>query len=351
MAKSFPSQLGFRMPAEWEPHASTWLVWPESNSTWSGALLKKAETVYIRIIQALLGSEKVNVLVKDEKKARAIVQKLNLKKSVHANLVFHEAQTADVWIRDYGPLFVKSQNGSAAFTKWDFNAWGEKYDDLVQDDGVIDRLGALHGYRRFDTGMVMEGGSIDVNGKGACLTTEQCLLNPNRNPKLSRHDIEEYLERYLGVKKVVWLKGGIKGDDTDGHVDEISRFVSPTTVLTVIEKDPRDENFHVLKENLEILKAATDQNGKRLSVIELPMPGKIRPVRKKSAHDRFPASYANFYIANKTVLVPVFGDKNDKLALKIIKGVFPKRKILPINCTAIAQGRGSIHCITQQEPR
>ena len=355
------------MPAEWEPHRATWLTWPKNKITWPGKLLKEVESIYLQMISALLPNEKVNLLVKDKETAEMVLRGLVVGAHGRApvrtsNLIFHRVNAVDTWIRDYGPIFVSRQGSvdsrqrKIAFTKWIFNAWGGKYADLARDNGVVDKIsyfrrGDAHiPLTRFDISIILEGGSIDMNGQGVCLTTEQCLLNPNRNPKLSRKAIEKYLKDYLGAVKVIWLKEGIEGDDTDGHVDDIARFVGPRTILTAIENDSSDKNHLILKENLEILRSETDQSGKKFVVIHLPMPGRVGVGRGDTDADRLPASYANFYIANNTVLVPVYSHKNDKLALKIIQSVFPGRKIIGIECSALVYGLGSIHCVTQQEP-
>ncbi|MBI3252588.1 MAG: agmatine deiminase family protein [Candidatus Omnitrophica bacterium] len=346
------------MPAEWEPHAATWLAWPANKTTWPGPLLKEVERTYLQMIRALLPGEKVNLLVPVGATRRVAptydMQRRLPKNTNFNNLILHPVKTVDTWIRDYGPIFVGGQRGrrppTPMFTKWIFNAWGGKYKDLARDNGVVDRIKALKNYQRTDPRMVLEGGSIDVNGKGTCLTTEQCLLNPNRNPQLSRKDIEGYLKKYLGVQKTIWLKEGIEGDDTDGHVDDIARFVGPRTVLTAVENDKQDKNHAILKENLEILKRETDQDGKSFKIIELPMPGRVGMGRSGDSSERLPASYANFYIANGTVLVPIYGHKNDKAALKIIQKTFPGRRVIGIKCTALVYGLGSVHCITQQQP-
>ncbi|MBI4432510.1 MAG: agmatine deiminase family protein, partial [Candidatus Omnitrophica bacterium] len=369
-----------RMPAEWEPHAATWLTWPTNKTTWPGSLLRKVERTYLEMIRALLPGERVNLLVNDKKAASKI--RACLPRAARAqNLIFHKVKTVDTWIRDYGPIFVCGvrplwitrsypQGSDPVLTKWIFNAWGGKYTDLARDNGVVDRIKALKSYERVDPGIVLEGGSIDMNGLGTCLTTEQCLLNSNRNSHLSKKQIEGYLKKYLGVTKTIWLKEGIEGDDTDGHVDDIARFVGPRTILTVAENDKRDKNHAILRENLEILKKETDQDGKRLRVIELPMPGIAiarppqaveaisaprllrRSPRRPPRNDRvrLPASYANFYIANGVVLVPTYSHKNDRTALNIIQKVFPSRKVIGIECAALVHGLGSIHCVTQQEP-
>jgi len=341
------------MPAEWEEHESTWLVWPTNKTTWPGKLLKEVEEIYFQMMRSLLAGEKVNLLVPNEKVGRFVARRLESKKASVKNLFLHSTKTVDTWIRDYGPIFVKRTGAgdNKAFTKWVFNAWGGKYADLAKDHGVVNRIGALKLFKRFDIGMVLEGGSIDVNGRGVCLTTQQCLLNKNRNPKLSRAEIEQNIGRHLGAKKVIWLKEGIEGDDTDGHVDDVTRFVAPNTILTATESDETDKNYAILKENLIILKSQKNLSGKHFKIIELPMPGKVGLRRGESDSERLPASYANFYIANSCVLVPVYSHRNDKRALGILRDVFPGRKIVAIECTALMNGLGSIHCVTQQEPR
>lgn len=324
--------MKLRMPAEWSKHSATWLAWPANRRTWPGRKLAAVKSVFIQMMTALLPGERVNVLVCDKNEAVEVIRALALGGVETRNLALHKVNTADAWIRDYGPTFVevrgkRKEGRGKAVVKWKFNAWGGKYPELKRDDGVVGRIGALKKYRTLHPGIVLEGGSVDVNGRGLCLTTEECLLNKNRNPRLSRQNIEAALRRFLGVKRVVWLKKGIgHGDDTDGHVDDIARFVGPSTVLAL--KGDR--------ENIARLKAAG------LKVIELP----LTAVRGK----RLPASYANFYIGNAAVLVPVYGHPNDKKALRILKRFFPGRKIAGINCAALVHGLGSIHCVTQQEP-
>ncbi len=346
---NLPYKLGYRMPAEWEKHSATWLTWPKNKISWPGNKLAQVESIYIQMMDALLANERVNLLVKDKETATRVLKILAVKKSNTSHLIFHQVNAVDTWIRDYGPLFVK-RGRDKAFTKWIFNAWGGKYSDLARDTGIVDKLETLKPIQRFNAGIILEGGSIDMNGRGTCLTTEQCLLNPNRNKHLSRKQIEKYLNDYLGAKKVIWLKEGIEADDTDGHVDDITRFVAPRTIVTAVEPNRVDKNHAYLEENLHILKSATDQDGKKFQIIELPMPGVVGPGRSDTKHKRLPASYANFYIANQTVLVPVYSHKNDQKALAILKKVFPGRKIVGIECTPLVYGLGSIHCVTQQEP-
>ena len=338
------------MPAEWERHEATWLVWPANKITWPGRHLKIVESIYLDMMKALLPGEKVHLLVPDERCGRTVLKRLESKKAGTTNLVLHPAKTVDTWIRDYGPIFVKGRDGKLAFTKWIFNAWGGKYKDLARDNAVVDRIRYLKNYSRTDIPMVLEGGSIDVNGRGICLTTEQCLLNSNRNPKLSKKNIEDRIKKNLGIKKIIWLKEGIEGDDTDGHVDDITRFVAPGTILTAVEDDASDKNHEILKENLEILKQSRDLAGKKFKIEQLPMPGRVEVTEGHSASGRLPASYANFYIGNAVVLLPVYSHKNDKLSVSTLKKLFPKRKIVPIECTSLVFGLGSIHCVTQQQP-
>ncbi len=332
------------MPAEWETHEATWLTWPRNKITWPGTMLREVENIYLRMIEALAVGETVHLIVRDEKTAASVLKRLKLKAP---RLVFHEVAAVDTWIRDYGPIFVKDPHGRKAFTKWTFNAWGGKYKDLARDNGVVDQLEWLRRTPRFDVPMVLEGGSIDMNGRGTCLTTEQCLLNKNRNPKLSRKDIERRLSERFGLTKVIWLKEGIEGDDTDGHIDDITRFSGPNTVLTAVEPDASDANHAILDENLRILRRETDQSGRRLRILELPMPGRVSLGKSRG---RLPASYANFYIGNKVVLAPVYSHANDKKAVRILRKAFPGRRIVPIECTPLVYGLGSIHCVTQQEP-
>ncbi len=349
MSEEVPFELGYRMPAEWEEHKGTWISWPKNPLTFPEDILPSAEIAYAQMIKALCDNEIVHVLVDNgEYEKRAI--KILAESGVIADeerIQFHEIPTGDVWFRDYGPIFVTragADGGDVAFTNWGFNAWGNKYDDLLMDAKIPEQL-PLGNMRRFKAPMVLEGGSIDVNGLGTCLTTEQCLLNKNRNPGLGRDGIEKSLGEYLGATNVIWLKEGIAGDDTDGHVDDLARFVNPNTVLCAVDENESDENYGALISNLRILEDATDQDGKRLKIKKLPMPGKV------DYHgQRLPASYTNFYIANNAVLVPIFKDKNDGKALKIIEEHFPDRKVVGIDSSALVAGFGAIHCVTQQEP-
>jgi len=344
-----PSELGFRMPAEWHPHHSTWLTWPKDPETWPNRVTQ-VEDIYLEMIAALAPHEIVDLLV-DDKDAEHVAR-ARCSDAVASRIRFHHIQTVDSWIRDYGPNFLVGPNGEGAFNDWIFNAWGNKYEELKKDDSVPQRLESFLKMKRFSPGIVMEGGSIEVNGAGCVLTTEQCLLNPNRNPEFSRAEIEQYLKDYLGVTKVLWLGEGIAGDDTDGHIDDIARFVASDVIVCAVEEDPADANYEILQDNVKRLKSMTDANGKPFEVLTLPMPGIVGGSSTGTRDlERLPASYANFYIANNVVLAPVFGHANDERAVDTLQRVFSTRQIVPINCEPLVWGMGTIHCVTQQQPQ
>ena len=356
----------YRMPAEWEPHASTWMAWPHYRSDWPGKF-EPIPWVYAEIIRHLGRHERIDLIVNNaasEKHARKVLTKAN---ALSKNVIFHRWPTNRVWTRDSGCTFVastghvgtaaparsveRSSTANLAAIKWRFNAWA-KYPNYQHDEKIGNRIAeaagvqtipALHGKSR----VVLEGGSIDVNGKGTLLTTEECLLSKKqqRNPAMSREDYENLFSDYLGIKNVIWLHSGIAGDDTHGHVDDITRFVSLDTVVTAVESDPKDTNYEPLRENLRRLRAATDQDGKPLAIVELPMPA---PVAFEGR--RLPASYGNFYIANGVVLVPVFNDPNDRVALDILADLFPDREVVGIYSGDLIWGFGAMHCMTQQQP-
>nr|WP_317063587.1 agmatine deiminase family protein [Methanoculleus sp. Wushi-C6] len=338
-----PAGSGYRMPAEWEPHDAVWLSWPHDRETFAN--LAGVERAYIEIIAALRGSETVDLLVTNEAMRTRIEAMLEEEGVDTRGVRFHIADYVDVWFRDYGPTFVVNRKtGDLAMVDWTFNAWGEKYPELMRDTGIPLFMNREMGLSVFSPGIVLEGGSIEVNGCGTVIVTEACLLNPNRNPHLSRAEVEGYLEAYLGAGHIIWLRHGIAGDDTDGHIDDIVRFVDERTVLCAVEENEDDENYAVLQENLAVLRSSTDQDGNPLRVVPLPMPGKV------GGEERLPASYANFYIGNTVVLVPVFGHPNDEVALARIRGFFPDREVVGIDCTAMVEGFGAIHCISQQQP-
>lgn len=330
------------MPAEWEHHEATWLSWPKDPETFPGEILRRVEGIYIQMISALAKGEKVHILAEDDAMESKILGMLEKAEGTH-NVVIHKIATIDVWMRDYGPIFVKGEE--LKITKWTFNAWGGKYEDLMLDDSVVDKLLPFLNMEIIRPGIVLEGGSIDVNGKGSLLTTKQCLLNKNRNPTLSKGQIEAKLKENLGVSNVIWLDEGVAGDDTDGHIDDIARFVGPRKVLCAMEDNPSDQNHNLLKKNLETLKGAKDQDGEALVVVPLPMPGIVN-----SPYGRLPASYANFYIGNDAVLLPIFNHANDEKAISLLAESFPERKVVPIFCEPLVWGLGGIHCVTQQQP-
>ncbi len=327
------------MPAEWEPHEATWIAWPHNRDDWPGRFAP-VPWVYGEIVRKLSAVERVRILIEGpalERQARTILRKVGARLEA---VEFLHCPTNRVWTRDTGPLFVKDRKGALAATTWRFNAWA-KYDDWQIDAGVPGFVAKILGIPAFAPEMVLEGGSIDVNGAGLLLTTEECLLSPvqARNPGMSRVAIERKLRDYLGVRKVIWLRNGIAGDDTHGHVDDLARFVSADTVVLASEADRSDPNFEPLRENAAILHAAG------LRVVKLPMP---RPL--VFAGQRLPASYANFYIANRLLLVPTFNDPNDRIALNTLARTFPDREVTGIACTELIWGLGALHCMTQQQP-
>ncbi len=336
------------MPAEWEPHSATWLTWPHSAETWPPSAMPEVERTYLTMIEALVSGETVHVLVNDEASKASVEQKITASGITLDHVRLHVIRTDDSWIRDYGPNFlVRDDSGGrqVALNKWAFDSWGGKYDWQL-DNAVGSKIAGKLGLQTFDPKIVLEGGAIEPNGKGVCLTTEQCLLNKNRNGGLSREVMEEYLKNYLGVEKVIWLKGGIQGDDTDGHIDNLARFVNPTTILCAYEEDASDPNYDELKGNHKTLLSATDADGNPFTVVKLPMPVLQAP----TSPQRLPASYANFYIGNRAVLLPIYGHANDQKAETLIEQFFPERRIVPIACNHLVMGFGSIHCVTQQQP-
>jgi agmatine deiminase len=353
---STPRSLGYRMPAEWEPHQSTWIAWPHNHSDWPGKFAA-IPWVYADIVRHLSRVERVNIVVKNAVEAKSARATLKRASVGLKNVAFHPWPTNRVWTRDSGPIFVRRQAGvdPVAVTNWRFNAWA-KYSDWKLDNQLPERVAKKLRMKQFmprvgregkPYHVVLEGGSIDVNGQGLMLTTEECLLSKvqQRNPSFSRKDLEKVFGDYLGIEKVIWLGSGIAGDDTHGHVDDIARFVAADTVLAVVEPRRDDPNHAPLRDNLKRLRAATDLQGRKLQIVELPMP---RPVVFQN--QRLPASYANFYIANRLVLIPTFNDPNDRVALNILAGVFPNREVIGIHCGDFIWGLGAIHCMTQQQP-
>ena len=335
-----PAALGYSMPAEWEPHEGTWISWPKDPNTFPPGVLQAVETAYVKIVRSLAPGEEVRILVDDAKAEARVTFQLGRVEGVS----FVHLKTVDVWTRDYCPIYVRGQD--LAVVKWVFNAWGDKYDDLKPDDEAGARVAESTGLRVFRPGLVLEGGSIDPDGRGSMLTTEQCLMNPNRNPGRSKQDLEKALGDYLGAKNIIWLKDGIEGDDTDGHVDDIARFVGQGRVVAAVEPDASDFNHSALEDNRVTLAGARGENGKQLEVLEMPMPPRV-----SSEQGRLPASHLNFYIGNDVVLVPTFGGESDRVALKIVEEAFPRRSAVGINCRALVYGLGTLHCVTQQIPK
>lgn len=344
-APETPASLGFRMPAEWEPQLAVWLSWPHNRKTWPGhfrpipekfaeivAIISRFEDVRINIAQPL------------QKRAWSLINKA---KADLSKVTLHDHPTDDAWCRDHGPIFVKNdRTGEVAITDWEHNAWGGKYPPFDRDNTIPPKIAEKLGLRRFEKKMIMEGGSIEVNGVGSLLTTEACLLNKNRNPSMTKAEIEQALRDMLGVTQILWLGDGIIGDDTDGHIDDLSRFYSPDGIVTVVEGNKRDKNFPILQDNLERLRALRTPAGKNFKIVELPMP---KPAFCEG--QQLPMSYANFLIINGAVLMPAFRQpKGDAAAAAVLAGCFPGREIIPIDCLELVWGLGTLHCISQQQP-
>ena len=342
--ENFPAAQGYRLPAEWEPHEATWLSWPRREGISFPDAYDEVMPVFVQLVDALRESEKVRINVTDEDHERHV--RLLLKDIDTRHVAYFHIPTNEPWCRDHGPIFIKRDSDpQLAIVDWDYNAWGGKYPPFDLDEVVPTRIAEHLSLPVYSPGLVMEGGSFDANGTGSLLTTTSCLLNSNRNPGKSKIEIEKTLRDYLRVTNILWLGDGIEGDDTDGHIDDISRFVGRTTVLTAIEADPKDPNFEPLRANLALLRTMKAEDGTPLDVRTLPMPPRVEKEGR-----RLPASYANFYIANGAVLVPVFNDPNDRIALNTLAQLFPTREIVPIYCGDLIWGFGALHCMTQQQP-
>jgi agmatine deiminase len=345
---STPAALGFRMPAEWEPHASTWLTWPRPDGISFPDKYETVPPVYGEFIRHLVQGEVVNINVWNTAMELAARALLESEKVPLDRVQFHHFPAYEPWCRDHGPIFVTRQHEGRrerAVVDWGYNAWGNKYPPFDLDDAIPQHVARLYSLPLFSPGIVMEGGSIEVNGRGTLLTTEACLLNPNRNPGLNKEQIEGYLRDYFGATNILWLGEGIVGDDTDGHIDDLARFTSANTVVTVVEEDSQDENYELLQANLRRLQGMRDETGQLLRVVQLPMPGNV-----EYNGQRLPASYANFYVANSAVIVPTFRQPNDARAVKILQSLFPDRPVVGVDSTELIWGLGSFHCISQQEP-
>ena len=352
LSSTSPAQLGYTMPAEWERHAATWLGWPHEKTDWPGKM-PVIPWVYGEMIRKIAAGETVRLCVNsktDEKQARQVIQSAGASLNQVEFLPF---PTNRGWMRDSGPIYVRrGRKGQKAIVHWHFNAWA-RYDNWQKDRRIPDLAAAQQRRPLFQAQLdgrdiILEGGGIDVNGRGTLLTTEECYLDPKnqvRNPGLSKQEFERALQEFLGVTNVLWLGHGIVGDDTHGHVDDLCRFVNPTTVVLIQEKNSKDINYRVLRENRERLQGLRLEDGSKIQVVELPMPAPV-------VFDgfRLPASYANFYISNAAVIVPTFNDPNDRVALGILGELFSDRDVVGIHAVDLVLGYGTLHCLTQQEP-
>jgi len=341
-----PKEKGYYFPAEFAPHTATWLSWPHKEASWPG----KMDTIfpsYAKFIKALTAGEKVCINVKDEMMKSFATGHLEKEKLDLNKVEFFFHPTNDAWCRDHGPAFLinPAAEQKKVIVDWGYNAWGNKYPPYDLDDVIPTLIAKSYGIPVYHPGMVMEGGSVEFNGKGTLLTSTACLLNKNRNPQLNQDQIETYLRSYYGVDQILWVDEGIVGDDTDGHIDDTVRFVNEDTVITVVEENKADENYQLLQHNLKQLQQMRLLNGKQLNIVELLMPEEL-----VYEDQRLPCSYANFYIANKSVIVPTFRSNRDDKALQVIQGCFPNRQVIGIDSTDIIWGLGSFHCLSQQEP-
>ena len=344
-ANTFPAALGYRMPAEWERHEAVWLSWPHRLATWPRHF-RPIPKKFAEIVATISRFEdvRINCAAALQPRAKQLCRGAG---ATMARVKFFNHPTNDAWCRDHGPIFVKHRRtGEVALTDWDYNAWGRKYPHFEADNAIPSRVARALGRRRFAKRMVLEGGSLDVNGAGLLLTTEACLLNPNRNPSLTRAEIEQALRDMLGVRTILWLGDGIVGDDTDGHVDDLSRFFAADGIVTAVERNQRDANYPMLHENLRRLRAMRTPAGKKFRLAELPMPAPLYCDGK-----RLPASYANFLVINGAVLMPAFRQpRRDAEAAAVLGACFPGREIFPIDCVELVLGLGTLHCISQQQP-
>lgn len=345
MTQPTPAQLGYYFPAEFATHDATWLSWPHKEASWPGKI-QSIYPFYADFVKEIAKSELVRINVRDEAMRSAAVRWLMEAETDLSKVEFYFHPTNDAWCRDHGPAFlINKKERTKAIVDWNYNAWGNKYPPFDLDDVIPTLIGKEFNLKVFHPGIIMEGGSVEFNGEGTILTSECCLLNPNRNPDLSKTQIEEYLCNFYGAEQILWVPEGIVGDDTDGHIDDTVRFINADTVITVVEEDKADENYELLQKNLSVLKTMRLLNGRQLNIVEIPMPDAV-------IYDdqRLPASYANFCITNNSVIVPVFQSDKDERALRIIENCFPSRKVIGIDSTDIIWGLGSFHCLSQQEP-
>ncbi|MBW6455187.1 MAG: agmatine deiminase family protein [Trueperaceae bacterium] len=339
-----PADLGFRMPAEWGPHAATWTSWPSDDDLWEGQL-DAVRAEFVGLVATLARFEPVVVNVTDDEAEDDARRRLATAGADLARVRFHRVPLDDAWFRDNGPIFVVDGYGCVAATDWRFNAWGGKY-AFARDDRVPEAVARGLGMRRFAFDHVLEGGAIEVDDEGMLITTRSCLLTPTRNPLLGEHDVEALLRAGLGVRHVIWLDEGLEGDHTDGHVDTIVRFSGGRTIVCAVTDDEEDANFAPTQRNLAALRALTDPDGKPYRIVELPLP------RERMAFDgrRLAASYANWYVANGVVIVPIYDDPHDARALEILRPLFPEREVIGLPARALITGGGAWHCVTQQQP-
>lgn len=350
MELMFNDSYRYLLPAEWEKHSATQLHWPSNRDTWPGERLQRVERVYLEVIYILHRYEPILLLV-DQGIDTGRIKELLLERGIDLDKIdLYSVPLNDVWARDCGPVFVRHQDDpdSYAITDWEYNSWGEKYPPFQDDNQLPKWFAEKFNIPRYQTGMVLEGGSIETNGQGVLITTESVLLNRNRNPDMTIKEIEAELSRWLGIESIIWLKSGLAGDDTDGHVDDLSRFLNQNTILTMVCENKSDINYPALQQNLEILKSARDNYGNPFHIVTLPLPETKIEGTTVDGSEYIPASYANFYIANGVVLVPLYDDRYDREVIKLLGQYFPDRDIIGIQCADLVWGQGSIHCITQQ---
>lgn len=345
--KSTPKQLVYRFPAEWEKHEATWLSWPHNVETWSGDRLKKILPAYLKFIKIISEGEMVCINVNDMQTHDFLLRQLQNQQTDLQKIKIFIHPTNDSWCRDHGPAFLVNpdQEQAKIIVNWEYNAWGGKYPPFESDNQIPIKVGESLNLPVWNPGIVMEGGSVEFNGRNTLITTESCLLNPNRNPHLNKLQIEKYLVDYYGVDQIVWLHQGIEGDDTDGHVDDLTRFVNEDTIVTVYEEKKADANYNILKKNIKTLSKTRLLNGKQLNIVEVPLPN---PVYSEGI--RLPASYANFYICNHAIIIPFYDTHHDEQILEVLQSFFKDRKAIGIDSSEIIWGLGSFHCLSQQEP-
>jgi len=347
--EKFPAEQDYVMPAEWDNHSATLLIWPHNRETWPGNRLKAVEKVYRQLVRTLLKYEPVMLLAVDPDTRQRALSVIGSTENLPCKLRIDVRPVNDVWARDSGPIFIKKRGKkTVALTDWEFNSWGGKYAPWDDDNEIPIYISEQFGIPRFSSSAVLEGGSVETNGEGLFITTESVLLNPNRNPDLSKDQIERLMYHYLGAKKVIWLKAGLTGDDTDGHIDDLTRFVNKNSVVTAVTEDQDNPNYKILRENREILYKSTDLDGNPLNVISIPLPDTKVQEQTVDGSDHVPSSYANFYIANGAVLLPLYNEEDDRFVLNLFSELFPDRIIEGIPCKDLVWGQGSIHCITQQ---